>query len=841
MCLCGYISAMAFTYYQVLLLCGCVSVDVLSVGYGALLVNNEVERLDDPDSSADSPRVVDEPVCNLCLGQCQVEDYPGCKCDAMCELYDDCCIDSPQCEPSIGYPNIGGHLFTLMECNTLYQGLFSSVYLETYWMVSRCSKQLGVDEIVDFQCATGSVTPVSDEETGIIYKNEYCAVCNSANSTIQWPFAYTCKEGFRHLLNFQSVDLDSFFENCSPCRYVIPTSLYNNSASSVHQPRSCAVHTSTCLTYMDYIQRVDVDSLLSRDRFENAVYYCNTGPYSLINALVLNNGEHEWTLYRNAHCALCNGADIHAPDSGHCAEFSDSDLCFLSSIELSTSYGRPRPTFSVLLDINRDGATTISTMETVTSATALQIACNENEVFDPAAAICREIICPPRYTVNKGSCVQIFRNSDQTRTFVSGLGDVGSVSPNPNRTTDINIPGSETSASTLQELADIGHMLVTTVTLPTDDSTTTSLCSLVTLMKGRDNLIVVGNDSVIFEGTQFTIVSFDDFQNPVICTSLYSFNNSSLLAHSQRIKQIVPGLFIIPSLTVYVIVLSLQILLRKLHSVYGIVIMNLALAMISSDIFLWSTFSSTISLGSLYFLWHACSLAVASWLCVLIVNIILSFRKRHNRPTIGASFRQKATLVCLYFIFGWGVPIIAALINNEVHGSWHPCINDYFSFCGSITSIVSFIIIPVTIATAFCLLICIAFCIKSIISPESLDKKISHSFYFFMILVFTFALKWMFGFIYLLSPSLLTSTITFCVFLFLRLVGVLVFFFLFVFTKRLRHTFQQSVIIFCHQRNRVRPLAQKMKQSSKTGAKPITSSAVKQQDSLETGSPVVLV
>lgn len=832
---CGSISAMAFTYYQVLLLCGCVYAGLLSVGLGTLLVNNEEERLGDPDSSADSPtRVVDEPVCNLCLGQCQVEDYPGCKCDALCKLYDDCCIDSPQCEPAIGYPNIGGHLFTLMECHTLYQGLFSSVYLETYWMVSRCSGWLKVDEIVDFQCTTGSVAPVSDEETGIIYKNEYCAVCNSANSTIRWPFAYTCKEGFRHLLNFQSVDLDSFFENCSPCRYVIPTSLYNHSVSSVHRPRSCAKHTSACLTYLDYFQRVDADSLLSRDEFENAVYYCNNGPYSLINALLLNNGEHELTLYRNAHCALCNGADIYAPDSGNCEEFSDLDQCFVSPVQQSTTFGRPGSTFSVLLDINRDGATTISTMETVTSATALQIACNENEVFDPAARICREIICPPRYTVNMGSCVQTFKNTDQTRSFNNfGLGNVGSVSPNPNQTTDFNIPSNETSASTLQELSDIGYVLVTT--LPTDDSMAASLCSLVTLMRGHDNFIDVGNDSVIFEGTQFTIVSFDDFLNPVICTTLYPSNGSSLLAHRQRIKQIVPGLFIIPSLTVHVIVLSLQILLRKLHSIYGIVIINLAFAMISSDIFLWSTFSSTTSLGSLYFLWHTSSLAVTCWLCVLIVHISLSFRKRYNRPTLDASFRQKATLVCLYFIFGWGVSILAALINNEVHGSWYPCINDSFSFCGPIISIISFTIIPVTIATAFCLLICVAFCIKSIISRESIDKEISHRFYCFMILEFTNTLKWIFGFIYLLSPSLLTSTITFCAFVLLRLVGVLVFFFLFVFTKRLRHTFRQSVFNYCHQRNRVRPLTQKTKQSSKTGAEPITSSAVinnKQQDSL---------
>lgn len=789
---------MAFTCYLVIL-CSFLYADLVSVGHSISLVNSEGEHLPDSNSSADIPKVVDEPVCNLCRGQCQVEDYPGCKCDAMCELYDDCCVDSPQCEPFAGYPNVGDHLFALMECNTHYHDLFLSAYLEGYWMVSRCSEWFDFDKVVDFQCATASVAPVSDQETGIIYKNEYCAICNSANSTIRWPFTYTCREDFRHLLNFQSVDVDSFLENCSPCRYVIPISLYNNSDSSVHLPRTCVMHVSTCLMYMDYMWRVDEDSLLSMEEFENAVYYCKNGPYSLIIALVISDGESKWTLYKNAHCALCNGADIYAADSGNCVEFSNLDQCFFQQ---SASYGTPRPTFSLLLDINRDGATTISAMETVTSTTALQIACNENEVFDPAAVMCREIICPPSYMVINGRCVQTLRNSGLMRSF--GLGDIGSVSSNPNQ---IDIPANESSASTLQELSDVGHVLVTT--FPSDDSMVTPPCSLVTLVKGRDDF-TVGNDSVIFEGTLFTVVTFDDFQNPVICTSPYSFNDSSLLTYHQRIKQIVPSLFIIPSLIVHVIVLSLQSLLRTLHSMYGIVIISLAFAMISSDIFLWSTFSSTSSLGSFYFLWHASSLAIASWLCVLIVHISLSFRKRCIHPTLNVSFGQKATLVCLYFTFGWGVPLLAALINNEVYGPWYPCINDSFSFCGPITSILSFIVVPVTIATVFCLLICVSISIKSIISSESLDKQILCRLCCFMILVFVFAPKWIFGFVYFLSPSLLTSTISFLAFFLLKLVCVLVFFFGFVFTKRLRHTFRQSVFNCCHQRNGVQPLAQNL-------------------------------
>ena len=805
---------MAILYY--LLGCCILCADALNFRPSSLPINNEDELLQDPNTtpfSADIPRVVEEPVCDLCSrrnsSQCQIEDYPGCKCDAMCKLYGDCCVDPPECESSIS--DLKDLQFKLMECNSLYHEMFASTSQETYWMVSRCPEQLSVGNIIN-SCSTGSVAPVSDEETGFIYRNEYCAVCNSANSIVRWPFTYTCNEGFRDLLSNESVALDSLLENCSPCRYVKPRSLYNNSSKTpIFPPRSCVIHTAMCQSYEDYLQGL---SELLQEEFENAEYHCKYGSYNIIGAILTRaDGASDRRLYKNAHCALCNGAVI--PDTGQCAEFSNSDLCLSSSNTQPNDVVQrpgppisslPEPTFNLLLDINRDGATIMTTTETVTSAAALQTTCNENEVFDPVAVLCREIICPPSYVAVGGTCVQTIRGGNPS--LGTELDDVSIVSPNPNKTHVFEISDDREKGSPAQGSPDVDH--VHAISTSNGDTATPTTCLLMTLVKGHDNFTIIGNDSVVLDGARFTIVDFDDSQNPMICTTAYSFNGNSLLFHFQRIKRIVPGLFITPFLAIYLLAVGLQILLRQLHSVYGMVIINLGLTLILNDIFLWSTFNATTSLDVLYFLWHASSLAVACWLCVLLVHITLSFRKMCKHPRASATFVRKAILVCLYIIIGWGLSLLIVLINNEVYGLWSPCLNNSFGLCGPMTSTIGFFVVPVGMAVAFCVLFSVIICVKL---SESLGKQNFRRFYFFLALLLTFAVGWIFGFIYLLSPSPLISTIGLFVFFFLKIVGVLIFFFGLVFTKKLRQTLRQSCFSCCR-KNRVQPLTHKLQAES---------------------------
>lgn len=286
------------------------------------------------------------------------------------------------------------------------------------------------------------------------------------------------------------------------------------------------VHVSTCLSYEQYLVNHDESLLLPEEQFENAVYHCHNDSYNAIGALIISRGQFVWNLYRNIHCALCNGAAI--PDSNQCTQYSSlfvTDLCLQNSLHFRPGTGTPQITFGLLLDINKDGVTTVTTTEMVMSVTKLNTACRDNEMFDPSIEGCRQIICPPGYAASRGSCV----------VTSQGLLPPEGIAPNQ---THISHPDSVDNED--QRLAnpdsgivpdDDGNEVSTQTPTPVDsDVTSTSYCYLVTLRKGHDNFTIVGNDSVVCDGVTVTVVAFDDSHNPVIC-SMFTADNNALHTH----------------------------------------------------------------------------------------------------------------------------------------------------------------------------------------------------------------------------------------------------------------------------------------------------------------------
>ena len=758
-------------------------------------------------SSGEIP--MDEFMCDSCNRRnstnCQIETYKGCKCDALCEAYGDCCVDAPKCQPSTASGHTTNLLLTTLECKTLYHTTFSTVDQETYWMVAQCPEtqlqRLATDsQVIINQCITGSVAPVTDKLTGIIYKNEFCAMCHavSSESIVKWSLSYSCDDRFKLLLNEGSVDVITFLASCRPCQYIIPSSVHNSS-SNLLPPRSCVVHTSTCPSHKRYALDAGKNNLLnelSLEEFENASYHCTRAAYDPVFASTVSGDVYGSTIYRNFHCSLCDGTAI--PDSRQCALFTDFNLCLLSNLQQSTNrFERPRPTFNLLLDINRDGATTLTTTDTVTSATQLLTTCRESEVFDPALNQCRPVICPPKYIARMGRCVP---------SLLSDSGeDVKKIAPNRTRI------ASDTGVRLLEDEDD--HP-TTDITDSATLASTAPTCDFITLIKGRDMYTSLGNGSVIFEDTAFVVIAFDDFNNPVICVTLNASSNTSLASRrSQHLKvqQTITSLFTVPSLIVTLLVIVLQIFLRKLYSLYGFVIINLGLALFLSDSLLWSALKSKASLSVVYFLLQVSSLAVACWLCVILaVHIYLSLRKKIQYLRVRElKFGQKVTLGCLYVTFGWGAPLLIATINNEIYGQWVPCLS---GLCIPVNSSISFVMVPILAALATCMLISVSIFIKILKLSHSLpDKRIFHQFYIFLVLVSTFAIGWTFDFIHLLSPSHLSSTIGFYAFFVVKFIGVLLFFFGLVFTNKLRETICKS---FSRQKKRVHPLSQTQQKES---------------------------
>ena len=69
-------------------------------------------------------------------------------------------------------------------------------------MVSACpedwpaSQDDDVLREVDEKCSNGSDTlpPVTDLDVGVVYKNEYCAVCHQVTNIQPWMYRYGCSQ-----------------------------------------------------------------------------------------------------------------------------------------------------------------------------------------------------------------------------------------------------------------------------------------------------------------------------------------------------------------------------------------------------------------------------------------------------------------------------------------------------------------------------------------------------------------------------------------------------------------------------------------------------------------------
>ena len=140
---------------------------------------------------------------NVSIGSCEYSScklsiklkssIPGfCYCDSSCTVYGDCCHDA----------NVTN--------KTPFNSRFSCEETTKYWMITACSPSwiaeqvadgvANVDDIVS-SCEDPSVRatyrflpPVTDEETGLVYRNEFCARCNGLqpSDVTGWTIDLAC-------------------------------------------------------------------------------------------------------------------------------------------------------------------------------------------------------------------------------------------------------------------------------------------------------------------------------------------------------------------------------------------------------------------------------------------------------------------------------------------------------------------------------------------------------------------------------------------------------------------------------------------------------------------------
>ncbi|XP_014768920.1 probable G-protein coupled receptor Mth-like 3 [Octopus bimaculoides] len=224
----------------------------------------------------------------------------GCFCDTRCEVYGDCCVNYNSTDISTSDKYGESNCVALDDDHALM-------------MVTSCSKEYSPESEISQNCYTDTGhpawgIPVTSIESKIVYKNMFCALCNSENHYTFWNIRIECPEEID--TSNLSKTLDENMEGCN-------TKMENLEPSYEHKCNSSII--SSCP---------------QGTKDEQTVKDCRNGYYGVVYDL---NG----TMYKNIFCFNCN------------VNKSEEILCHYDTgptiIEMEA-----RLSFSVLLNFNRD-------------------------------------------------------------------------------------------------------------------------------------------------------------------------------------------------------------------------------------------------------------------------------------------------------------------------------------------------------------------------------------------------------------------------------------------------------------------------------------------------------
>ena len=223
-----------------------------------------------------------------------------------------------------------------------------------------------------------NLPPVSDVETGRVYKNEYCARCNGIENALTWRYKLACSASLRQMVNQPGFNLtkDLLERECNPCSFVEPQFNLTLSGYPAQPARACYPHISSCLEKTE-LEAV-TENAWKQEIYDQVFNQCVNGSYNLVYRPQTIRTPATMP-FRNQYCALCNGINPNKIDLDCYPPPHLDERC--SNLE--------EIPFNLLLDIHRDGQVVVSS-EVIT--TTITVTCDSGEVYDPVLRACRATI-----------------------------------------------------------------------------------------------------------------------------------------------------------------------------------------------------------------------------------------------------------------------------------------------------------------------------------------------------------------------------------------------------------------------------------------------------------------
>ena len=309
-----------------------------------------------------------------------------CRCDEqLCTVFGDCCVESQYKH------NTTGKEFACVSTSILNEE--RSVNTIAYFMIASCPESQSDSEIpngVAELCEAQSLSspPISDNRTGLVYRNKYCAQCHGVleKEQISWQSQWRCNNSLNETFNEGNLTIDAGFllSSCNVSLFVQP---WNVVLSLPLLPRRCDARvTYTC--------QPPTGTDTSTAEYRALRELCRD---ELVNVRITESSN--TTLYKNEFCALCSTFK--------------QELQILCPLEPDIEVGKidttPLNTFTIFLDVTGSGKVVIASEDIVVTSTVEQ-SCGEGQVFDVYSNVCREALCLPGYTYNGTACLLLSQN-----------------------------------------------------------------------------------------------------------------------------------------------------------------------------------------------------------------------------------------------------------------------------------------------------------------------------------------------------------------------------------------------------------------------------------------------
>lgn len=569
-------------------------------------------------------RLIECRICPGTLPHCVSPANPfGCQCDAECYTFNDCCdgsfmdMDVLDEECTVNPSNVPAFLFKCNSVVTNGQQKHIAVYV-----VSKCPHgwlEAEVEEtyielrtLISANCNTTSNTlpPVSDYESGLVYKNEYCALCHGVRSPVLWSTFYSCYGTLTTIVQQEALTRQILSEFCVSSYYYLPSFQFMR-----NPPRFCTPSISTCLPENELLEVIEDNDI----SYAEMLYGCENGPQNL---LAFTDEE---SVFRNEYCALCN--DYYEEENLHCYNNMTHTFTMESELQLA-----------LLLDAVDKMAYVTSSK--VNFSTPLMVDCQPGMVFNANANRCLNTVCS-------------FVNGEATRN------DSCRAIEN-----SINLDGIRiTSTTENNELLEIPTNS-TEETVPTE-----VLCQSLIAIEDESQYVVINQTLIFYKplGVIAIVIRLGPTQLPIICLDFARpFINPDTLKLFLKLQRFYGGLVFVASIisAVFCTIVIAVYLLRPMRSVFGVVVINIAIIFLVSDVVIILVAHSAFAIANQGLCLFAAiaeqfiNIALFVWLAILAVDVAI----RYHRSANSLQPRSKKRVTITYLLIGWIIPVTLTVV-----------------------------------------------------------------------------------------------------------------------------------------------------------------------------------